>query len=482
MSRKFVTINALLSFTTHLPYRMRIEMLTIYNDLTNKKEPFFPINPPQVKMYVCGMTVYDFCHLGHARVMIVFDMVHRYLQHLGYQVIYIRNVTDIDDKIIHRAAINNEPFTELTSRFIEAMHEDTNKLNVLPPTLEPRATEYIENILDMITRLINLGHAYVSSNGDVYYSVSSFTNYGRLSGKTIDDLLQSNTLIPDENKRSSFDFCLWKSAKVGEPSWESPWGPGRPGWHIECSAMSTSILGNHFDIHGGGIDLQFPHHENEIAQSEGATGEKFVNFWMHNGFVKVNNEKMCKSLGNFFTIRDILQNFRAEEIRYFILSSHYRSSINYDDENLIISRNALTRMYTALRNLPPTDSLGDNNFRKRFIEAMNEDFNTPEAIAVLFDLVREINRKKNENELEAAALGAELKYLGGILGILQENPEVYLKNIPYNEIEIRALIEKRTEARRIGQWEEADRIRIELLRLNIRVEDGPTGTTWRQIK
>lgn len=226
-------------------------MLTIYNDLTNKKEPFFPINPPQVKMYVCGMTVYDFCHLGHARVMIVFDMVHRYLQHLGYQVIYIRNVTDIDDKIIHRAAINNEPFTELTSRFIEAMHEDTNKLNVLPPTLEPRATEYIENILDMITRLINLGHAYVSSNGDVYYSVSSFTNYGRLSGKTIDDLLQSNTLIPDENKRSSFDFCLWKSAKVGEPSWESPWGPGRPGWHIECSAMSTSILGNHFDIHGG---------------------------------------------------------------------------------------------------------------------------------------------------------------------------------------------------------------------------------------
>lgn len=454
-------------------------MLTIYNDLTNKKEPFFPINPPQVKMYVCGMTVYDFCHLGHARVMIVFDMVYRYLQHLGYQVTYIRNITDIDDKIIQRSIKENELFTSLTSRFIEAMHEDENKLNVLPPTLEPRATEYIENILDMITRLINLGHAYVSSNGDVYYSVSSFHNYKRLSGKTINDLLLSSTLVLDENKRASLDFCLWKSAKVGEPSWESPWGPGRPGWHIECSAMSTSILGNHFDIHGGGMDLQFPYHENEIAQSEGATGEKFVNFWMHNSFVKVNNEKMAKSLGNFFTIRDILQKFRAEEIRYFILSSHYRSSLNYDDENLINSRNALTRMYTALRNLSPTDSLRDNNFRQRFIEAMNEDFNTPEAIAVLFDLVREINRKKNENELEASALGAELKYLGGILGILQENPEVFLKNIPYNEIEIKALIEKRAEARRTGQWKEADRLRTELLHLNIRVEDGPTGTTWR---
>ncbi len=457
-------------------------MLNIYNDFTNKKEPFFPINPPHVRMYVCGMTVYDFCHLGHARVMVVFDLVYRYLQHLGYQVTYVRNITDIDDKIIHRSIKNNEPFNDLTKRFIEAMREDAGKLGVLPPTLEPRATEHIGTILDMITRLINLGHAYVSNNGDVYYSVASFPSYGRLSGKTIDDLLPSNAVVLDENKRAPSDFCLWKTAKTGEPSWESPWGPGRPGWHIECSAMSTSTLGNHFDIHGGGMDLQFPHHENEIAQSEGATGEKFVNFWMHNGFVQVNNEKMAKSLGNFFTIRDILQNFQAEEIRYFILSSHYRSALNYNDENLRISHNALTRMYTALRGLSLSAPLGNNKFRQRFMTAMDDDFNTPEAVAVLFDLVHEVNRKKNENESDVAAFGTELKYLGNILGILQENPETYLKGIPYNEIEIQTLIDKRSKARKAKQWEEADRIRAELLRLHIILEDGPAGTTWRQMR
>jgi len=479
-------------------------MLNIHNNLTNQKEPFFPIDPPRVRLYVCGMTVYDYCHLGHARVMVVFDMVYRYLHHLGYQVTYVRNITDIDDKIIRRAIENGEAIDALTARFIQAMHEDAAKLGVLPPTQEPRATDHITEILAMTSRLIHRGHAYVADNGDVYYGVSSFPGYGRLSGKAIEDLRAGARVEVGEAKRDPLDFALWKAAKPGEPSWDSPWGPGRPGWHIECSAMSTRALGNHFDIHGGGMDLQFPHHDNEIAQSEGATGETFVNFWMHNGFVRVNDEKMSKSLGNFFTVREVLRNFEPEEVRYFILASHYRSPLNYDDENLRHARHALTRLYTALRGLPPAAHLGHTEFRRRFMTAMDDDFNTPEAMAVLFDLAREINRKKAENEPGAAELGAELISLGGILGLLQKDPESYLKGqIPlgevrafdgsevsvslelkyggkYTEAEIETLIAQRTAARQARQWAEADRIRKELQEAGVLLEDGPQGTSWRR--
>lgn len=466
-------------------------MLNIHNNLTNQKEPFFPIDPPRVRMYVCGMTVYDFCHLGHARVMVVFDMVYRYLQHLGYQVTYVRNITDIDDKIIRRAIENGEAIDTLTARFIQAMHEDAAKLGVLPPSLEPRATDHITEILAMTSRLIHRGHAYVADNGDVYYGVASFPGYGRLSGKAVEDLRAGARVEVGEAKRDPLDFALWKAAKPGEPSWESPWGPGRPGWHIECSAMSTCALGHHFDIHGGGMDLQFPHHDNEIAQSEGATGETFVNFWMHNGFVRVNDEKMSKSLGNFFTVREVLRDFRPEEVRYFILASQYRSPLNYDDENLRHARHALTRLYTALRGLPPAAPLGHTEFRRRFMTAMDDDFNTPEAMAVLFDLAREINRKKAENEPDAAELGAELRSLGGILGLLQEDAETVLKGGigldddassagKYTEAEIEALIAQRTAARQARQWAAADRIRKELQEAGVLLEDGPQGTSWRR--
>ena len=463
-------------------------MLEIYNSLTRDKAPFTPLVPGQVRMYVCGMTVYDLCHLGHARVMVVFDVVYRYLRHLGYQVSYVRNITDIDDKILRRAQERGEPFTDLTERFIAAMHEDSAALGCLPPTEEPRATAHIPEILAMIQRLIERGLAYPADNGDVYYSVGAFPGYGRLSGKDPADLRAGARVEVDEAKRDPLDFVLWKSAKPDEPAWDSPWGPGRPGWHIECSAMSTCCLGNHFDLHGGGADLQFPHHENEIAQSEGATGETFVNVWMHNGFVRVNEEKMSKSLGNFFTVREILERYRAEEVRYFILTSHYRSPLNYDDEHLNQARAALTRLYTALRGLPDVPPAGGEAFRARFTAAMDDDFNTPVALAVLFDLVREINRVRPQDQAAAAGLAAELRALGGVLGILQDDAETWLRGPAgsaegeggLSDARIEALIAERLAARKARQWSEADRIRDELAGVGIVLEDGPAGTTWRR--
>jgi len=459
-------------------------MLQIYNSLSRRKEEFVPLEAGKVRMYVCGMTVYDLCHLGHARVMVVFDVVYRYLRERGYDVTYVRNITDIDDKIINRANERGEHFSDLTERFIAAMHEDSEALGILPPAEEPRATGHMGEILAMIEVLIRKGHAYVADNGDVYYSVASFEGYGKLSGKDPEELRAGARVEVGEAKRDPLDFALWKAAKPGEPSWDSPWGPGRPGWHIECSAMSTSCLGNHFDIHGGGADLQFPHHENEIAQSEGATGEPFVNLWMHNGFVRVNEEKMSKSLGNFFTVREILDRYRPEEIRYFILTSHYRSPLNYDDEHLDNARSALTRLYTALRGLPEARSAGAQEFRQRFRAAMDDDFNTPEALAVLFDLVREINRVRTEDEAAAAALGGEVRHLGGVLGILQGDPETYLQGEGgaegLSDAGIEDLIRQRADARKSKQWAEADRIRDELQAAGIVLEDGAGGTTWRR--
>ncbi|OOG28693.1 cysteine--tRNA ligase [Thioalkalivibrio denitrificans] len=458
-------------------------MLHIHNSLTRRKEPFEPMEPGRVRMYVCGMTVYDYCHLGHARVLVVFDVVYRYLRSLGFDVTYVRNITDVDDKIIRRAAENGEDIRALTDRFIAAMHEDAGALGVLAPTVEPRATEHIEGMLRMISRLIERGYAYAADNGDVYYAVSKFENYGRLSGKRIDDLRAGERVAPDEAKHDPLDFVLWKAAKPGEPSWDSPWGPGRPGWHIECSAMSIHYLGNHFDIHGGGQDLQFPHHDNEIAQSEAATCEHFVNYWMHNGFVRVNEEKMSKSLGNFFTVREVLARYPAEVVRYFILSSHYRSPLNYSDEPLDAARAGLTRFYTALRGLTPDES-GDagDGFRRRFREAMDDDFNTPEAIAVLFDIAREINRLRDEDRSAAERLAGLLKELGGVLGLLEGDPEAFLKGGEgdLDEAAIEALIAKRLEARKARDFAEADRIRDDLAARGVILEDGPGGTTWRR--
>ena len=460
-------------------------MLKIHNTLTNQKERFTPIESGKVRMYVCGMTVYDLCHLGHARVLVVFDVVYRYLQSLGYQVEYVRNITDIDDKIINRANENGEDFNHLTERFIQAMHEDAAALDVLPPSAEPRATAHMADILAMIEKLIERGYAYVADNGDVYYAVAKFDGYGKLSGKNIEDLQAGARVDVEAGKRDPLDFALWKASKPDEPFWSSPWGNGRPGWHIECSAMSTCCLGNHFDIHGGGADLQFPHHENEIAQSEGATGEKFVNVWMHNGFVRINEEKMSKSLGNFFTVREILQRYRAEEVRYFILTSQYRSPLNYGDEQLDNARAALTRFYTALRGLPQVEVASDEVFATRFSEAMDDDFNTPEALAVLFDLVREINRLRTENEGKAAELAAELRRLGSLLGILQDDPEQFLRGGSDDEdglsdVQIEELIQQRLTARTEKNWAEADHVRDALQDAGIVLEDGAQGTSWRR--
>ncbi|MBK1694785.1 cysteine--tRNA ligase [Chromatium weissei] len=459
-------------------------MLQIYNTLTRQKELFQPIESNKVRMYVCGMTVYDYCHLGHARVLVVFDVVYRYLRALGYDVTYLRNITDIDDKIIRRAAENGESFTALTERFIQAMHADSMALGVLPPTAEPRATAHITEIIAMVKTLIDKGFAYAANNGDVYYSVNQFTDYGKLSGKNPQDLRAGARVDIDEAKRDPLDFVLWKAAKPDEPFWESPWGLGRPGWHIECSAMSTCALGNHFDIHGGGADLQFPHHENEIAQSEAATGEQYVNVWMHNGFVRINEEKMSKSLGNFFTVREILQRYRAEEIRYFILTSQYRSPLNYDDDNLQNARNALTRCYTALRGLPIVASADDAAFNTRFYAAMNDDFNTPEALAVLFDVVREMNRIRAVDVNGAAALGAQLRVFGAVLGILQANADEYLRGDATHDgltdAAIDDFIAQRIQARAAKQWAEADRIRAVLTEAGIVLEDGVQGTIWRR--
>ncbi|MCG5516706.1 MULTISPECIES: cysteine--tRNA ligase [unclassified Ectothiorhodospira] len=463
-------------------------MLNIYNTLTRRKEPFKSMETGRVRMYVCGMTVYDYCHLGHARVLVVFDIVYRYLQALGYEVTYIRNITDIDDKIIRRAAENGEGIDALTERFIQAMHEDAEALGVLRPTAEPRATEHVHEILHMIQRLMERGYAYQADNRDVYYSVTRFEDYGKLSGKRLEDLRAGERVAMDEAKRDPMDFVLWKAAKPGEPAWDAPWGAGRPGWHIECSAMSTHFLGNHFDIHGGGQDLQFPHHENEIAQSEAATCEHFVNYWMHNGFVRVDEEKMSKSLGNFFTVRQVLEHYRAEVVRYFILGSHYRSPLNYNDEALESARNGLSRLYTALRGLPAQAAEdGGAQYRARFHAAMADDFNTPVALAVLFDLAHEINRLREGQADEAARLAGLLKELGAMLGILESDPEAFLKGGSADgpdeaqvEDRIQARIQARLEARKRKDFTEADRIRDELKAQGVILEDGPGGTTWRR--
>ncbi len=459
-------------------------MLKIYNNLTNKKEVFVPIEAGKVRMYVCGITVYDYCHIGHSRAYIVFDMVVRFLRHAGYDVTYIRNITDIDDKIIQRANENKEDFHELTARFIKAMHEDFDKLGILMPDFEPKATDHIPAILEMIEILIEKGFAYQADNGDVYFAVNEFNSYGELSGKRIEDLRAGERVQVDTNKRDPMDFVLWKMAKPDEPFWESSYGKGRPGWHIECSAMSTEMLGNHFDIHGGGQDLQFPHHENEIAQSECCTGEKFVNYWMHNGFVRVNEEKMSKSLGNFFTIRDVLKEYRAEEIRFFILSSHYRSQINYSDEQLDQARSGLERLYAALLDIEFGDVPKDTEYQQRFEAAMNDDFNTAEAIAVLFDLTRDLNRAKAENSSEVAALGSMLKYLANLLGLLELNPAEFLKSSvtekDQSNADIDLMVEQRQQAKKDKDWALADKIRDELTAAGIILEDNAEGTRWRR--
>ncbi|MDD1617655.1 MAG: cysteinyl-tRNA synthetase [Methylococcaceae bacterium NSP1-2] len=457
-------------------------MLKIYNTLTRKKELFQPRVAGKVGMYVCGMTVYDYCHIGHARVMVVFDTVARYFRYLGYDLTYVRNITDIDDKIIQRALENGEDFHALTERFITAMHEDEQALSVLPVDIEPRATQSIPDIIAMIETLITNGLAYVGSNGDVFYAVNKFKNYGQLSGKNLADLQAGERVDVDHAKNNPLDFVLWKMAKANEPAWQSPWGLGRPGWHIECSAMSTCCLGNSFDIHGGGMDLQFPHHENEIAQSEGATGEKFVNLWMHNGFVRVDNEKMSKSLGNFFTVREVLKQYRPEIIRFFILSSHYRSPLNYSDESLNEAFSALTRLYTALRGVDVLEETPvDADYKARFEQAMDDDFNTPVAVAVLFDLARELNKAKESEAENVASLAASLKQLASLLGLLQNDPELFLKGESGDDSDIEAQIQARIDAKKAKDWATADKIRNDLKASGIILEDAPDGTTsWRR--
>ncbi len=453
-------------------------MLKIYNSLAREKQDFVPRETGKVSMYVCGMTVYDFCHLGHARVMVVFDMVYRWLTQMGYQVKYVRNITDIDDKIIQRANENGETIQVLTERFIQAMNEDSDALGILRPSIEPKATQHIDGMIEMISTLIEKGHAYHAANGDVFYSVNSFAGYGKLSGKSLEDLRAGERVEVDNAKRDAMDFVLWKSAKPNEPAWDSPWGRGRPGWHIECSVMSACHLGQHFDIHGGGQDLQFPHHENEIAQSEGAHDCTFVNYWMHNGFVRVDNEKMSKSLGNFFTIREVLKQYDAEVVRFFILRAHYRSPLNYSDAHLDDAKLALTRLYTALRDVPANANIAnDSLYYQRFMEAMQDDFNTPEAIAVLFDLANQLNKTKSP------VLAGELKAMAGILGLLQRDAQQFLQageqNAGQNE-QIQAKIEARAQAKRDKNFALADSIRAELLAQGIILEDSAQGTTWRR--
>ena len=468
--------------------------ITLYNTLTRQKEEFVPLNPENVRMYVCGMTVYDYCHLGHARVLVVFDMIARWLRQHGYPITYVRNITDIDDKIIARANENGETIGELTARFIAAMNEDSDALGVLRPDIEPKATEHIGQMIVMIEDLIANGKAYPAPNGDVYYAVREFAEYGQLSGKSLDDLRAGERVDVDANKRDPLDFVLWKAAKPGEPSWESPWGNGRPGWHIECSAMGDELFGQTFDIHGGGADLQFPHHENEIAQSCGAHGglcghnaphaagkriNSHVKYWLHNGFIRVDNEKMSKSLGNFFTIRDVLKKYAPEVVRFFILRAHYRSPLNYSDAHLDDAKNSLTRLYNTLGNVQAAEFAvreDANDYTRRFFAAMDDDFNTAEAMSVLFELANEANKAGS------AELAGCLKALGGTLGLLQDDPQHFLQSggeeggLSADEIE--ALIAQRKTARETKNWAESDRIRDLLAEHKILLKDGADGTTW----
>ncbi|MDH5179852.1 MAG: cysteine--tRNA ligase [Gammaproteobacteria bacterium] len=462
-------------------------MLYVHNNLSKQKELFEPIDPKNVRMYVCGMTVYDLCHIGHARVLVVFDIIYRYLCRLygPEHVTYVRNITDIDDKIIARANENGEGLGDFTERFILAMHEDADRLGVLRPDEEPRATVHMDQIIQMIETLVEKGYAYQAGNGDVYYDVSEFEDYGQLSGKQPEDLRAGARVEISEAKQDPLDFVLWKMAKPEEPSWDSPWGKGRPGWHIECSAMSTHCLGNHFDIHGGGLDLQFPHHENEIAQSCAATDDAFVNFWLHNGFVRVDDEKMSKSLGNFFTIREVLEQYPAEAIRYFILTSHYRSPLNYSDKHLDNAKSALTSLYTALRGINTAPVPLENEYAERFASAMEDDFNTPEALAVLFELAKEINKVKETDAIQAGQLAGQLRHLGLLLGLLQDDPEQFLRartggESGLSDAEVDDIIAQREQARTDKNWAEADRLRDLLKEQGIILEDGTGKTGWRR--
>ena len=485
-------------------------MLHIYNTLTRRKEPFRPLTPERVGMYVCGMTVYDYCHLGHARMLLVFDVVARYLRHRGYRLTYVRNITDVDDKIIARAEENGEPIEALTARFIAAMHEDCEALGILPPDREPRATEYVEGMLALISDLVEKGYAYLGEGGDVCFEIARFPEYGKLSGNRVEALRAGARVDVDESKAAAVDFVLWKAAKPGEPWWPSPWGPGRPGWHIECSAMSMANLGEEFDIHGGGADLVFPHHECEIAQSEASTGKRFANVWMHNAFVRVDGDKMSKSLGNFFTIRDILARHSGEVVRYYLLTSHYRSPLNHRAGRLGEAEQALRRLYGALRGLPdpsvapvpaedPAAGLED-----RFRKAMDDDFNTPEALAALHELASEVNRRRDRDPRAAGAAASLLKRSGSVLGLLEADPDAVFQaplagaaatgvataegelpgtppsspGLPADEIERR--IVARADARQARDFATADRIRDELAAARIVLEDGPGGTTWRR--
>lgn len=463
--------------------------LSIYNTLTRKKEIFKPLQDGHINMYVCGMTVYDYCHIGHARVLVAFDVITRYLRSQGWAVNYVRNITDIDDKIINRANENGEAYSDLTARFIDAMHEDEARLGVLSPDQEPRATAHISDIIAMVGTLIEKGYAYPASNGDVYYRVAKFDGYGKLSGKNPDELLSGARIDITEAKEDPRDFALWKAVKENEVYWDSPWGAGRPGWHIECSAMSKCCLGNTFDIHGGGPDLPFPHHENEIAQSEAANGCTFVNYWMHAGAVRVDGEKMSKSLGNFFTIRDVLEKYQPEVVRFLLISRHYRTSINYAEDNLIEARAGLERFYHALRDYADVDAwtvaqLQEVSAYVKFVEAMNDDFNTVEALAAMFDLARQLNTATKQADLPVAReLAGQLKGLGAIFGVLQGDAETFLKSGSNDRIaadDVDSLVAERVQAKKDKNWARADQIRDQLVEQGIVLEDGPDGTKWRR--
>ncbi len=461
-------------------------MLKIYNTLSRQKEVFRPINADKVGIYVCGMTVYDYCHMGHARVLVMFDVITRHLRRYFPNVEYVRNITDIDDKIIKRAVENKEDIYTLTNRFIDAMHEDELSLGMLPPDVEPRATNAMNQIFYMIKSLIEKGFAYQAHNGDVYYSVRRFKNYGKLSRKNLDELEAGARIEIESSKKDPLDFILWKMSKPGEPNWDSPWGQGRPGWHIECSAMSTHYLGNHFDIHGGGMDLTFPHHENEIAQSEGANDYTFVNTWMHVGFVNIDNEKMSKSLNNFFTIRGVLESYDGETLRYFIMSSHYRSPLNFSDDNLNKAKSSLSRLYTAIRGLNASSAATEKismrfDYSVRFNKALDDDFNTPIALSVLFELAKTINSQREEDIDQANTLAQLLKELGGYIGILQMDADKFLKQgVSLSDSEVDAKITNRNEARANKDFTLSDQIRGKLAELGIVLEDNANGTTWRR--
>ncbi|MDO9796151.1 cysteine--tRNA ligase [Glaesserella parasuis] len=458
-------------------------MLKIYNTLKREKEEFKPIHPDHVGMYVCGVTVYDLCHFGHGRTFVSFDVIARYLRYLGYNLRYVRNITDVDDKIIKRSLENNETCDQLVDRMIIEMHKDFDALNILRPDVEPRATQHIPEIIAIVEKLLAKGHAYVAEDGDVMFNVESFQKYGALSRQNLEQLQAGARVEIKSVKRNPMDFVLWKMSKENEPSWDSPWGKGRPGWHIECSAMNSKELGNHFDIHGGGSDLMFPHHENEIAQSCCAHGDDYVNYWLHTGMLTINEEKMSKSLNNFFTIRDILNKYDCESVRYFFLTAQYRSLLDYSEENIGLARKALERLYTALRGCDWNVELAENDqYVTAFKEAMDDDFNTPGALAVLFELAREINKLKAENQEEANKLAARLKQLAGVLGLLEQDPETFLQGDANNDevAEIEALIKQRNEARASKNWAMADEARNKLTAMGIVLEDGANGTTWRK--